>query len=97
VLASNGSDVPGGSVTISMAGGTPGVFSFVSLPSPITLSANTTYYLVSDETSGGDTWYDYGGITTTTAVTANNSVYFLNGQWNLTGGPNTSYVPPNLE
>jgi Divergent InlB B-repeat domain/NHL repeat len=97
VLASNGSDVPGGSVTISMSGGTPGVFSFVPLPSPITLSPNTTYYLVSEETGGGDQWYDYGGITTTTAVTANDSVYFYNGQWNLTGGPNTSYVPPNLE
>ena len=57
VLASNGTDVPGATVSVSTAGGTSGEFVYANLPSPVTLQTNTAYYLVSEETSGGDQWY----------------------------------------
>jgi hypothetical protein len=97
VRASDGTDVPGASVALSMAGGSAGLFSYASLASPITLQPNTAYYLVSQETLGGDQWYDYGAISTTSAATVNNAVYSANGAWFLVGGPNQSYVPPNLK
>jgi uncharacterized protein YfiM (DUF2279 family) len=37
--------------------GEPVGFKHVALASPVTLAANSTYYLVSQETSGGDQWY----------------------------------------
>ncbi len=58
VQANNGADVPGASVSVSMAGGVSGQFKYVSLASPVTLQANTAYYVVSQEASGGDQWYD---------------------------------------
>ena len=67
VLASDGSDVPGGSASVIMAGGTVGQFNYTALANPITLQPNTVYYLVSQELIGGDFWYDYNLISTTTA------------------------------
>jgi hypothetical protein len=46
VLASTGQDVPGGSVSLSILGGTPGQFQYASLASPVTLAANTAYYVL---------------------------------------------------
>src|SRR4051812_29003657 len=43
VKASDGSDVTGGSVTISMSGGTAGQYRYATLASPVTLSAGATY------------------------------------------------------
>jgi hypothetical protein len=94
VNASSGSDVPGASVTVSMAGCTAGQFVYSPI-SPVTLPAAASYYLVSQETQGGDQWYDQGAISATTAATLNNSVYFWNGNW-APGSANTSYVPPNF-
>src|SRR5207302_8763334 len=37
-----------------------------NLSSPITLSANATYYILSQEVSGGDQWYDFNTTVTTT-------------------------------
>ena len=97
VRASDGTDVPGGSVPVSMAGGSAGLFSYAPLASSITLLPNTAYYLVSQEILGGDQWYDYGPVSTTSAGTVNNAVYSMNGAWMLAGGANMSYVPPNLK
>jgi hypothetical protein len=97
VRASDGTDVPGGSAAVSMAGGTAGLFSYAPLVSPITLPPNTAYYLVSQEALGGDQWYDYGFVSTASFSAVNSAVYFLNGNWTLVGGPNMSYVPPNLK
>ena len=97
VRASDGTDVPGGSVPVSMAGASAGLFSYAPLASSITLLPNTAYYLVSQEILGGDQWYDYGPVSTTSAGTVNNAVYSMNGAWMLAGGANMSYVPPNLK
>jgi uncharacterized repeat protein (TIGR01451 family) len=99
VQASAGTDVPGGSVSISMVGGVSGQFKYVSLGSPVTLQANTAYYLVSQETSGGDQWYDTGTVSSTSAGAVNSSIYSFNNSvnWYLYNTANTSYVPANFQ
>jgi hypothetical protein len=83
LVQSNGTDVQGGSVTVNMSGGTQGQFVFTNLASPVTLNANTGYYLVSAETQSGDQFYDYNTtVSATSAVAVTSAVYF-----------NGSYVP----
>ena len=97
VQVSDGSDVPGGSVTLSFPSGTVGQFAYAALASPITLPANTAYYLMSQETSGGDQYLDLGPVTTTSAGVANGPVYLWPGfGYYLVGITNGSYVPVNL-
>jgi hypothetical protein len=98
VVASTGADVVGGSVLVS--GGSAGQFTYASLATPVTLAANTAYYLVSAETSGGDPWYnDDTSVTATSVASANWPVYGSgSGSWtpisSLTG---RSYGPGELE
>jgi hypothetical protein len=68
VNAVNGTDVPGGSVSLTMSGGTAGQFKYAPLGSPVVLAAGATYYVVSQETAGGDFWHDYNTTVTTTSV-----------------------------
>lgn len=96
VSASNGAVVAGASAPVNMAGCTPGQFVFTSI-SPVTLPAATSYYLVSQETQGGDQWYDQGGISVTSEASVNNSLYFYGGNWISVNSANTSYVPPNFQ
>jgi hypothetical protein len=93
VRAADGTDVPGGSASIATAGGTAGQFQYVSLPSPITLSANTAYYLVTEEVNGGDTWYDHGSLSSASVAAVNSSVYFYNGAWISVDASYTCYGP----
>ena len=98
VSASTGADVPGTAVTISMAGGTPGQFTYTNLTSPVALTPNASYYLVSQETSGGDQWYDYGTVATAATGMVTGAVYsFDSVNWTTVAGANLSYVPPNLK
>ena len=61
---------------LSMSGATPGQFNYVSLGTGVTLTANTTYYLMCYEPNTSlDTWGDmltsgatYSTLTTTTAA-----------------------------
>jgi hypothetical protein len=78
-----------------MAGCTAGQFVYGAVNS-ITLSAGTSYYVVSQENIGGDQWYDFGTVSTTTGATVNSSAYFFNGVWNSYGPANTSFVPANF-
>lgn len=76
VAASSGSDVAGGSVTINTTGAPAGAFKYVSLTSPITLTANTSYYLVASEPGGGEIWLSNDSTMTVTSVaTAAGTVY----------------------
>ena len=43
---------------ITVSAGIPAQFKYEPLASPVVLQANTTYFLFSDETSGGDYWHD---------------------------------------
>lgn len=56
VKASDGSVL--GTVSIATAGAPAGAFKYASLSTSVTLAANTAYYLMSQETSGGDYWHD---------------------------------------
>jgi hypothetical protein len=100
VRAADGVDVPGGSVSLNMVGGSPGQFKYVPLASPVFLAANTAYYVVSQEFLGGDQWYDMNTVLTTTGVAAcNGPVWRLSSgtTWNfVSGNPNRSYGPVNF-
>lgn len=76
VLTSTGIDVPGSAVSIPMTGCTDHTFVYGSI-TPITLSANTMYYEVTSETSGGDQFYDYTNtnVTTTNVATETGSIF----------------------
>ena len=54
VDANSGADIPNGSVTISTAGATAGQFKYAPLVTPLTLSPNASYYIVSLEQNHGD-------------------------------------------
>ena len=68
LVNADGTDIPGGSVSVPMLGGTPGTFMYNNLPSLVTLSPNTTYFLLSQEVSGGDQWYDQDTTVQTSGV-----------------------------
>jgi hypothetical protein len=100
VDAATGADVAGASVSVASASGTAGSFKYINLPSPVTLRANATYYLVTLETAGGDTWYDYDTHLITTAAGADiGAVWAFPGSppsWNPGGGLGNGYGPANF-
>ena len=51
-----------------MVGGTTGQFKYASLNSPVVLAAGAIDYVASQETAGGDSWYNYDTTVTTTSV-----------------------------
>ena len=100
LVDANGNDLAGGSATVVTAGATAGAFAYASLANPITLSANTTYILVSQEVSGGDQWYDYNGaLTTTGAASIISTAHANNGStyYAVTAGGSYGYGPVNLK
>jgi uncharacterized repeat protein (TIGR02059 family) len=96
VNASTGVDVPGGSVTINTTGAASGAFLYVALASPITLTAGTSYYLVSSESGSPELWLDAILDLATTAVASSiGTVYNTSpsgGTWNPGGSAGQSYV-----
>ena len=99
VDAGTGADVPGASVSVATSGAA-GIFRFMNLSSPVTLHANTSYYLVTQEVAGGDTWYDYDTrLETTTAGVDTGAVWSIAGgpgNWNPGGSPGNGYGPANF-
>ena len=89
------------SVNLNTAAGSADAFGFkyATLATPITLAANTAYYLVSSETNGGDQWHDNlnTSVTTTGVAIINGSVYANGGNWVTNGAVGTSYGPLNLQ
>lgn len=85
------------SAAVNMAGCTTGQFAYTDLNAPVTLQAGVMYYLVSQETAGGDTWFDHGAIATTNVAAAGNSIWSVDGSvFHPVDGANTSYVPPDF-
>ena len=99
VKAGDGADVPGSVVVVAMSGGTAGQFRYVNLSSPVTLAAGTAYMLLSQETAGGDSWYDRNTTLTTTGVAAANAAVWGTGpgDWNTFPAANQSYVPVDFK
>jgi hypothetical protein len=63
------------SVLLDSAGGTDGQMQTAALTSPVTLNANTTYYIVSQEMAGSDNLYlDDSTIQTTGAATVAHAI-----------------------
>ena len=98
VDAATGNDLA--SATVVTAGAPPGGFRYASLATPLTLRANASYYLVSLETAGGDTWYDYNTRLVTTAGAADTGVvYAMAGtpaSWVKGGSPGNGFGPSNF-
>lgn len=64
------------SVVVDLSTGSVGSFVYGSI-TPLVLSASTTYFIVSSETNGGDTWYDIASaVFTETGVAASISACF---------------------
>ena len=84
-----GDDVPGGSVTVKTIGVPAGTYAYGTLLSPVTLEANTTYVLVSQELENGDLWYNYPN----NQITLTNDAIPISPAW----APNniTAYYLPN--
>ena len=69
-----------------------------ALPGVITLPANTAYYLVSQETPGGDRWATSNTtITTTPAATCNGALLSNASSWTLRPPANSTFGPVNLK
>ncbi|HLV97963.1 MAG TPA: right-handed parallel beta-helix repeat-containing protein [Ktedonobacterales bacterium] len=99
VRASDGSVL--GSVSVNMGVGTPDSLGYLyaTLSSPITLAANTSYYIVSLEVNGGDQWYgstSLPSLTATSVAAINAGVYFYNNTWTTYGSSGYCYVPLNF-
>ena len=93
-----GGDIAGGSATVATAGVTPGSFAYAPLASPVVLNANTTYYLVSQETAGGDTWYDWDATVQTIPVaTTTSAVWAYTNSFSTVGGTGHSYIPVDFK
>jgi hypothetical protein len=99
VDAATGVDVPGGSVTISMTGGSVGEFKYQALATPITLSAGTSYFLVSQEAVGGDLWHDIDTtLSSTSAASIAGGIYGSGpGAWYSYGNSGRGYVPVDFK
>jgi len=68
------------------------------LGAPVTLPANTEYYLASREEVGGDYFYSYNTtVTTTAAASVLSAAYNSSGTWTLIGGVGNSYGPVGLK
>jgi len=63
LVTAAGADVAGGSATVGTAGQTARAFAYANLTNngTVTLLAHTEYYLLSQETTGGDWWHDSPG------------------------------------
>jgi hypothetical protein len=64
----------------------------------VTLAAGTAYLLLSQETSGGDSWYDWDTTMTTTAAAADNAVAWGTGvgDWHTLTVANRAHGPVNF-
>ncbi|HTI71123.1 MAG TPA: RHS repeat-associated core domain-containing protein, partial [Candidatus Limnocylindria bacterium] len=94
VRAVDGVDVAGAQVTVNNSGVSSGHLLYGTLPSPVVLEANTTYYLVSQETSGGDLWYDSSTtVSALTGVTVPGAILYSGSSWTTAGSANNSYGP----
>jgi hypothetical protein len=75
------------SVNWTPAGGVHNEIKYVPLSAPVTLEANTRYYLASLEVAGRDNWYSYNTAVTTTGMAAvQTAAYSSNGvSWSAFG------------
>lgn len=104
VEAATGADLPGGTVIVDMAAATAvetdaGDFVYESLASPVTLDANVSYFVVSQETMGLDEFHDNDTtIEPSSVATATGSVFGTGGTSYAIDGPaRTTYGPVDFQ
>ena len=97
VDAATGGDVSGGSALVMPGSATPGTFAYAALGTPVTLSASKTYYVLTQETSGADQWYDNNTIVQTTADAAGTGPFYGTGSWTSGGAAGRSYGPVDVK
>lgn len=99
VEAATDADLPGGSVMVNMAGGTvAGDFVYARLASPVTLNPNASYFVVGQETMGGDQYYDNDTmILTTSAAVATSSIYGDGTSYLADGPAGQTYGPVDFQ
>jgi hypothetical protein len=95
--ASTGIDVTNGSVSVPTTGGVNGQFVYANLATPVTLAPNTSYYISSQETNGGDQWYDVANTTvsTTTDAVCNCGASYTS-SWTTSTSTGHTYGPVNF-
>jgi fibronectin type 3 domain-containing protein len=82
-----------GSALVDTSGATAGQFTYAPLASAVTLLAGHTYYAVSQEFSGGDSFFSQPTVTTTSAAADLGGVSGVGDSvWNWTPGANTQAV-----
>jgi hypothetical protein len=87
------------SVVWTPSSGVHNQIKYAPLTSAVTLTANTEYYLASQEVSGGDQWYSWDTtVTTTSAAAALSGIYSPNATtWTPNGTAGHTYVPVSLQ
>jgi hypothetical protein len=87
------------SVIWTPAGGVDKQIKYVALAAPVTLAANAEYNLASQESLGGDRWYNSSTVVSTTSAGAvSSAVYSSNGKiWQTTGSAGHTYGPVSLQ
>lgn len=90
-----------GDLVVGMSGAPVGQYFYGTLATPVTLTANNDYCIFSQETNGGDLWYDASSshhMTNTGVATQLGSAYISGGTINITNSAiRTSYVPVDFK
>jgi RHS repeat-associated protein len=86
IVQENQADLPGATTSVNLAGGSVGTFVYSALPASVVLEPNKIYYLVSSETEGMDSWYDWNQ-----AVTSSGGLSVVSTVWSYPGGPFSLY------
>jgi archaellin len=99
VNASTGQDIAGGSVSISLTYWRAGQFKYGRLATPVLLQAGQTYYVVCNETAGGNSWYnEQTPVTTTSAVSAIKPIWGSGpGSWNVISTLGKEFGPLDIK
>lgn len=98
VDATTKTDVPNAFVAVSMAGGSVGQFNYAPLANSITLDADASYYIVSQEAAGGDQFYNHDTTIETTDVAVVTSSVRGTGTSYLEDAPGAkAYGPVNFQ
>ncbi len=99
VDAATGQDIPGGSVSIDLTHWRATQFKYGKLTTPVVLQAGQIYYVVSNETAGGNSWYnEQTPVTTTSAVSAIRPVWGNGpGTWNMLDTPGKQFGPMDIK
>jgi hypothetical protein len=93
-------DVPGAAtmIDLSKTNVADKAFAYASLPTPITLTPNAVYYVITQQTPGGDHFFDLDTTVLTSGVASVTSAVFGDGVASYTrgGGPGQTYGPVDL-